>query len=50
MGLFAYRLLGAAMMDVGMYESIEADRRTTMQALATVVLASLAAGPEELLD
>jgi uncharacterized membrane protein YphA (DoxX/SURF4 family) len=44
MGLFAYRLLGAAMMDAGMYEGIEADRRTTMQALAAVVLASLAAG------
>jgi hypothetical protein len=44
MGLFAYRLLGAAMMDAGVYESIEADRRTTMQALTAVVLASLAAG------
>jgi hypothetical protein len=44
MGLFAYRLLGAAMMDAGMYEGIEADRRTTMQALTAVVLASLAAG------
>lgn len=44
MGLFAYRLLGAAMMDGGMYEGIEADRRTTMQAMAAVVLASLSAG------
>src|SRR5512134_1739988 len=44
MGLFAYRLLGAAMMDAGMYEGIEADRRTTMQALTAVVLSSLAAG------
>ena len=44
MGLFAYRLLGAAIMDGGMYEGIEADRRTTMQALAAVMLASLAAG------
>jgi hypothetical protein len=44
MGLFAYRLLGAAMMDAAMYEGIEADRRTTMQALAAVMLASLAAG------
>ena len=44
MGLFAYRLLGAAMMDAGMYEGIEADRRTTMQALTAVMLASLAAG------
>jgi hypothetical protein len=44
MGLFAYRLLGAAMLDAGMYESIEADRRTTNQALAAVLMASLAAG------
>jgi hypothetical protein len=44
MGLFASRLLGAAMMDAGMSEGIEADRRTTMQALSAVVLASLAAG------
>ena len=44
MGLFAYRLLGAAMMDGGMYEGIEADRRTTMQAMTAVVLASLSAG------
>jgi hypothetical protein len=44
MSLYAYRLLGAAMLDAGMYEGIEADRKTTVQALATVVLASLAAG------
>lgn len=44
MGLYAYRLLGAAMMDAGMYEGIEADRKTTLQALTTVVLASIAAG------
>lgn len=44
MGLFAYRLLGAAMLDAGMYEGIEADSRTTTQALAAVILASLAAG------
>jgi hypothetical protein len=44
MGLFAYRLLGAAIMDAGMYEGIEADRRTTSQAMAAVVLASVAAG------
>ncbi|MCC7177357.1 MAG: YIP1 family protein [Acidobacteria bacterium] len=44
MGLFAYRLLGAAMLDAGMYEGIENDRRTTNQALAAVLLASLAAG------
>jgi hypothetical protein len=44
MGLYAYRLLGAAMLDAGMYEGIEADRRATNQALAAVILASLAAG------
>jgi hypothetical protein len=44
MGLFVYRLLGAAMMDAGMYEGIENDRRTTIQALVAVVLASVAAG------
>jgi hypothetical protein len=44
MGLFAYRLLGAATMDAWMYEGIEADRRTTMQAMSAVMLASLAAG------
>lgn len=44
MGLFAYRLLGAAMFDAGMYEGIEADRATTVQALTAVVLASIAAG------
>lgn len=44
MGLFAYRLLGAAMLDAAMYEGIEADRRTTQQAMSAVVLASLAAG------
>ena len=44
MGLFAYRLLGAAMLDAGMYEGIEADRKTTRQAMAVVLLSSLAAG------
>lgn len=44
MGLFMYRLLGAAMFDGGMYEGIEADRSTTLQALTAVVLASVAAG------
>lgn len=44
MGLFVYRLLGAAMLDGGMYEGIEADRSTTLQALTAVLLASLAAG------
>jgi hypothetical protein len=44
MGAFAYRLIGAAMLDAGMYESIEADRRSTRQALFTVLLSSAAAG------
>jgi hypothetical protein len=44
MGMFAYRLLGAAMLDAGVYEGIEADRSSTNQALAAVLLASLAAG------
>jgi hypothetical protein len=44
MGLYLYRLMGAAMLDAGMYEGIEADRTTTVQAGTTVLLASLAAG------
>jgi hypothetical protein len=44
MGLFFYRLLGAATLDAAMYEGIEADRKVTVQAVAAVVLASLAAG------
>ena len=44
MGLYAYRLLGAAVLDAGMYEGIENDKRTTAQAALTVVLASIAAG------
>ena len=44
MGLYLYRLIGAAMLDAGMYEGIEADRTTTVQAGMTVLLASLAAG------
>ena len=44
MTLYLYRLMGAATLDAGMYESIEADRGTTVQAAITVLLASLAAG------
>lgn len=46
MGLFLYRLIGASVLDAGMYEGIEADRsrKTTLQAFATVILSSLAAG------
>ena len=38
------RLIGAAALDVGTYEEIEADESATAQAFATVVLSSLAAG------
>lgn len=44
MGLYLYRLMGAAMLDAAMYEGIEADRSVTVQATVTVLLASLAAG------
>ena len=44
MGLFLYRMLGAALLDAAMYEGLEADRRATPQAFATVVLVCLAAG------
>ncbi len=44
MGLYLYRLMGAAMLDAAVYEGVEADRSTTVQATLTVVLASLAAG------
>jgi hypothetical protein len=43
-GLFFYRLMGAAMLDGGMYEGIEADRSITGQAVVAVLLSSLAAG------
>ena len=44
MGTFLYRVMGAATLDAGMYETIEHDRRTTRQAFFVVVIASLAAG------
>lgn len=44
MSLFAYRLMGAALLDRSVYEGIEADRSALGQALATVLLSSLAAG------
>jgi hypothetical protein len=44
MGAFAYRLMGAAMLDASTYEVVEADRRATPQAVGVVVLSSLAAG------
>src|SRR5690606_26343294 len=44
MNLFGYRLMGAALLDRAMYEGIEADRNALGQALAVVLLSSLAAG------
>jgi cytochrome c556 len=44
MTLYLYRLIGAAMLDRGIYEGIEADSRATRQAALTVLFASLAAG------
>ena len=41
---FFRRLMGAAMLDAGIYEEVEADRTATAQALAVVVFSSLAAG------
>jgi hypothetical protein len=43
-GTFIYRLMGAAVLNVGVYEGIEADRSATWQAGLAVVLSSLAAG------
>jgi hypothetical protein len=42
--MFFYRLMGAVTLDAGMYESIEADRRATVQAAGAVMLSSVAAG------
>jgi len=44
MGEYFYRLMGAAMLDAGTYESIERDSRFTTHAVMTVLLSSLAAG------
>jgi hypothetical protein len=41
---FIRRLTGAALLDVATYEDIETDRTVTWQALAIVILSSLAAG------
>ena len=38
------RMIGAAMLNVGVYEEVEADRSATFQALFVVVLVSLATG------
>jgi hypothetical protein len=42
--IFFRRIIGAAMLDAATYEDAEADRTATSQALAIVVLSSLAAG------
>ena len=44
MGTFAYRMIGAALLDRGMYETIEHDTRANLQALAVVLMSSMAAG------
>jgi hypothetical protein len=41
---FLYRVMGAAMLDAGTYEQIEAANRSTMQAVIVVVLSAIAAG------
>jgi hypothetical protein len=41
---FLQRLIGAAALDVAIYEDVEADRSATGQAMAVVLLSSLAAG------
>jgi hypothetical protein len=41
---FLRRLIGAAVLDTGTYEEVEGDRSATFQALAVVVMSSLAAG------
>lgn len=44
MTLFFYRLMGAAVLDRGSFENVEADAGLTWQAAAIVLLSSLAAG------
>ena len=44
MGLFLYRLMGAAALDGGCFESVENSPRVTRQAAAAVLLSSVAAG------
>ena len=41
---YLQRLIGAAALDAAIYEEVEADERATSQALATVLLSSIAAG------
>jgi hypothetical protein len=42
MSTFLYRVMGAATLDAGMYETIEADQRATRQAVGVVIVAALA--------
>ena len=44
MASFTERMLGAAKLDVHVYEEVEADTRATGQATGVVLLASLAGG------
>lgn len=44
MATFTHRLIGAAVLDVGTYEEVEADRTATSQAFAIVLASSLATG------
>ena len=44
MKTFTRRFIGAAMLDAPTYEEVEADRSATVQALAVVLISSLAAG------
>jgi len=41
---FIQRLIGAAALDVAIYEEVEADRTATGQAIVVVILSSIAAG------
>ncbi len=44
MASFVDRILGAARLDVGTYEEVEADTTATPQAMGVVALAALASG------
>lgn len=44
MSQFLFRMWGAATLNTGMYEEVEADPRATPQAMAVVALASLSVG------
>ncbi len=44
MASFTQRMLGAAKLDVPTYEEVEADKTATTQAMAVVVISSVAAG------